>query len=144
MARAAQRRSRPPPPAGEHRALGEHIYSSQTPRDDEAVLHEPRVHALLAKLRRSKQGFEPAADAVQRAVRHEWRAREHAQDQIIAEPVEVAWRVEAPRAPRHPLIQKSNPEIEGLLLKTSSRWESNLWPFDSARSTAPPNSFASE
>ena len=65
--------------------------------------HEPRVHTLLEKLRRSKEGFEPAADDVQRAVRHERRAREQAQDQIIAEPVEVARRVEAPRAPRHPL-----------------------------------------
>ena len=52
------------------------------------------LHALQEKVRRSKEGFEPAADAVQRAVRHERRAREQAQDQIIAEPVEVARQVE--------------------------------------------------
>ena len=99
-ARAAHRRDRPPPPACKHRAVGSTV-TSITSRDDEAVLHEPSLHALLQKLRRSKKGFEPAADDVQRAVRHERRAREQAQDQIIAEPVEEAWRVEAPRAPRH-------------------------------------------
>ena len=93
---------------------------SMTPRDDEAVLGEPSLHALLEKLRRSKKGFEPAADDVKRAVRHERRAREQAQDQIIAEPVESAGRVEAPRAPRHPLIQISNPELEGLLRQTAT------------------------
>ena len=122
MARAAHRRDRPPPPAGKHRAISGDVTILLTPRDDEAVLHEPRVHALLEKLRRSKKGFEPAADDVQRAVRHERRAREHAHDQIIAEPVEVAWRVEPPRAPRHPPpIQKSDPELEGRLRCSSSR-----------------------
>ena len=102
MARAAQRRDPPPPPAGKHRALGDNVAAiSPTPRDDDPVLHEPRVHALLEKLRRSKKGFEPAADDVQRAVRRERRAREQAQNQIIAEPVEVAWRVQAPRAQQH-------------------------------------------
>jgi len=65
------------------------------------VLDESSLHALLEKLRRSKESFEPPADDVKRTVRHERRAREHAQDQIIAQPVEEAWRGEAPRALRH-------------------------------------------
>ena len=78
--------------------------------NDDAVLGEPSLHALLEKLRRFKKGFETAAHDVQRAVRHERRAREQPQDQIIAEPVEGAGRVEAPRAPRHVSYQ-SNPEL---------------------------------
>ena len=65
------------------------------------MLGESILEALLAKLGRSKKGFESAANDVQRPMCHERRAREQAQDQIIAEPVEEAWRVEPPRAPRH-------------------------------------------
>ena len=96
-ARAAHRRDRPPPPASEHRAAGDGAAVSLTSRDDEAVFHEPRVHALQAKLRRSKQRFEPAADDAQRAVRHERRAREHAHDQIIAEPSRAVGGSSTPR-----------------------------------------------
>ena len=48
-----------------------------------------------------EEAFEPAAHGVKRAVRHERRAREHAHDQVIAERVEMAGRVEPPRAPQH-------------------------------------------
>ena len=42
IARGAHRRDRPPPPACKHRAVGGGTDAiSITPRDDEAVLHEP-------------------------------------------------------------------------------------------------------
>ena len=60
-------------------------------------LGDVTLDALPAELRRSKQGFEPAADDLQRAVRHQRRAREQSRDQVIAEPVGLAWRVSGRR-----------------------------------------------
>ena len=93
-----------------HSALVSNVNSFQKPNfGAETKKRYEFARTPIASYSVSKRGFEPAADAVQRAVRHERRAREQAQDQIIAEPVEVAWRVEAPRAPRHPLIQNRIP-----------------------------------
>ena len=57
-----------------------------TSRDDESVLGESRVHALLEKLARPKQRFEPAADDAKRAVRHERRACQREDFELFTRP----------------------------------------------------------
>ena len=122
LARFAHRRDRPPPPITQHPALGDRTTTISAPSGaNDTVLHESILHALLEKLGRSQKGLEPAADDVQRAVRHERRAQERALDQIIAERVEAHGLLERGSLRRrlhwHAKIRAGfeGPELEGLL-----------------------------
>ena len=67
-------------------------------RDDDAVLDVPRLAPLLMEGGRQEQRIEPAREGPAVAVLEERSASKDGDDDLVAEPEEVARRVEAPRA----------------------------------------------
>ena len=132
MARAAHRRDRPPPPVPHDLTFGRHMMVTQSSRDDDAVLGQPILEALLPEVVRAKQQFEAMADGVEGAMADEGRAQQRAQDQVVAERVEALGILErgnlrgrrldhvmldagelAQAAPRHPGRQPQTPPPGG-------------------------------
>ena len=100
MARAAHWRDRPPPPTGQHATLGNRTTIATPPRNDEAVLGQPRLEAQLAEGVRSKKTFEARANGGESAMGHEGRAQTCAEDEIVAERVEPLGLLERGRLRR--------------------------------------------
>ena len=91
-----------------------------TPREDDAVLDQPILEALLPEVVRTKQGLEALANRVKAAMGHEGRAQTCAKDQIIAERLESLGILERGRLRRRLVLHHfrsgfEGPELEGVL-----------------------------